>query len=87
MILAEMPSASGPTLLFRDVLQEIRASNRAVCSVATEKSNRYVAGLCQGLEDITAQRNEPIEKARIVCNVQKDLRMNANMPRIAPGIK
>ena len=54
VILAEMPSASGPTLLFRDVLQEIRASNRAVRSVATEKGNRYVAGMRQGLTDITA---------------------------------
>ena len=53
VILAEMPSGSGPSLLFRDVPQEIRASNRAVRSVATEKGNRYVTGMRQGLTDFT----------------------------------
>ena len=52
LILTEMLNASIPTHLFRDVLQNISASNRAMRSAAAEKGNRYVAGTRQGLADI-----------------------------------
>ena len=52
LILTEMLNASIPTHLFRDVLQNISASNRTMRSFAAEKGNRYVAGTRQGLADI-----------------------------------